>query len=193
MKILLPLLVLLLTGCGPRLMVEQTPGNSLPGNALYAWDKARDRIPGEDNPRLNNDIVADMLRHAIDTGLSLRGWQQGGSNPDWKVHFHAGIEKKKTEVSQASPPRLSRVVCRGKHCYETWDWGYWGPPELNTRTIEYHEGTLMIDIHDAGTGKLVWRGTLSDEVDIRAAIDPDKLQKAVDKLLLRLPAGSAAR
>ncbi|MFN3587729.1 MAG: DUF4136 domain-containing protein [Moraxellaceae bacterium] len=189
MKILLPLLALLLAGCGPRLMVEQAPGAGLPGPATYAWSQARDRIAGEDHPRVANDITAELLRQAIDQGLATRGWRPQ-ENAAWHVHYHAGIEKRTEQVTEPARPRLPRLVCAapGHHCYETWDWGYWGPPEMNTRTITYHEGTLVIDIHDAGSGKLVWRGTLSNEIDLRSAIDPVRLQKAVDKLLLQLPA-----
>lgn len=193
MKILLPMLALLLAGCGPRLMVERAPGAALPGAASYAWSVAHDRIPGEEHPRVANDIVADLLRQAIDTGLARRGWQ-AAERPAWHVHYHAGIEKRTEQVTEPARPRLPRLVCTARHyCYETWDWGYWGPPELSTRTITYHEGTLVIDIHDVASGKLVWRGTLSDEIDLRAAIDPEKLQKAVDKLLLQLPAGMPPR
>lgn len=174
-------------------MVEQSPAAGLPGPATYAWGTASDHIPGDNNPRVNNDIIADMVQHAINTSLAHRGYALASTgSAAWLVHYHAGLEKKSETVTETRwPEPAPRVVCGRYHCEQVYGWGYYGPPEYVTRTVVFHEGTLIVDIHDAASGKLAWRGTLSDEVNVNAALDPVKLQKAVDALLAHLPQGNA--
>lgn len=177
------------TACGPRMMVEQTPQSGLPGDGHYAWGIASDRIPGDGDPRVNNDIIAAKLQAAIDAGLTKRGFQRVDRNAaTWLVHYHAGLEKQTQVVSEPLyPPSMPRVICGAYRCSTAYDWGFYGPPEFVTRTVIFHEGTLLIDIHDAKTNQLVWRGSLTNEVNINKPLNEKALQSAVDKLLLKLP------
>lgn len=178
-----------ITGCSPTVMVEQDPQAGLPGNGSYAWGIASDHIAGDNNPRVNNDIIAAKVQQAIDTGFARRGYKLvDKTQAAWLVHYHAGLEKQTEVVSSPVYPSAPRVVCGAYRCTNVYDWGFYGPPESVTRTVTFHEGTLLVDIHDARTNKLVWRGTLSDEVNVNKPLDQTALQKAVDKLLLKLPA-----
>jgi hypothetical protein len=60
-------------------------------------------------------------------------------------------------------------------------WGYYGmaagPVSSTTRVVEYTRGTLVVDIWDAKSKELVWRGTVSDTL-------PDNVQKA-EKLVVK--------
>lgn len=61
--------------------------------------------------------------------------------------------------------------------------------------MDYEQGTLVIDIVDAKTKKVVWRGWSQDTMT--GVIDnQDRLQKQVDegvtKMMLQLPRGGAA-
>lgn len=179
----------LLAGCGPRVMVEQAAGVQLPGAGTYAWGTAEDHIAGDQNPRVNNDIIADKVQHAINTGLGERGYTlTRKADAAWLVHYHAGLEKQTQTVTETQRVPVPRIVCGAYRCDTVYDWGFYGPPEAVTRTITFHEGTLILDIHDATTNKLVWRGTLSDEVNVNKALDQAALQKAINKLLEKLPA-----
>ena len=70
---------------------------------------------------------------------------------------------------------------------QPWGYGYW--PGYNwgyTEARQYPEGTLVLDIVDARTRKLVWVGTLQREV---RSTNPSgkQVQKAVKKLLKNFP------
>lgn len=58
-----------------------------------------------------------------------------------------------------------------------------------TTTTIVHSGQLILDMYDANTKQMVWRGTVSDAIDENAK--PDKKQqhmdKAVEKLLKNYP------
>lgn len=179
----------LMAGCGPRMMVEQAPGAQLPGSGRYAWGTATDHIAGEQNPRVNNDIIAEQLQQAISNGLGRRGYTLADkANAAWLVHYHAGVEKQTATITEPLFINAPRVVCGVYHCTTVYGWGFYGPPEAVTRTITFHEGTLLLDIHDGKSNKLVWRGTLSDEVNINKPLNQEALHKAIDKLLEKLPA-----
>jgi|GEM_PF-6398744 len=179
----------LLAGCGPTVMVEQVPGAQLPGAGSYAWGTATDHIAGEQNPRVNNDIIADQVQQAITAGLAKRGYKLAEkAEAAWLVHYHAGLEKQTETVTDMSYPAAPRVVCGAYRCASAYGWGFYGPPEAMTRTVTFHEGRLLLDIHDTKTNKLVWRGTLSDEVNVNKPLNQQALQRAIDKLLLKLPA-----
>lgn len=183
------LTAVLLAACGPRIVVEQDPLAQLPGTGNYAWGTASDHIPGEDNPRVNNDIFASKVQNALDIGLAKRGYHAVDKNAAaWLVHYHAGIEKQTELVSEPVYPAAPRVFCGPYVCNSAYGWGFYGPPESITRTVTFHEGTLLVDIHDAKTNKLVWRGTLSDDINVNKPVDPVMLQRAIDKLFLMLPA-----
>ncbi|MGH8492967.1 MAG: DUF4136 domain-containing protein [Moraxellaceae bacterium] len=190
----LSLTALLLAACGAQVVVEQDPSVQMPGSGTYAWGAAQDHIPGEGNHRVNNDIIASKVQTALDTGLAKRGYKLvDPAGAAWLVHYHAGIEKQTELVTEPMYAAAPRVVCGPYACSGAYGWGYYGPPEAVTRTVTFHEGTLILDIHDAKTNKLVWRGTVSKDVNVNKPLNEVVLQQAVDKLLLKLPATASAK
>lgn len=71
--------------------------------------------------------------------------------------------------------------------YSPWGYGYWSGYSYGyTEVRSYKQGTLVLDIVDAHTHKLVWTGTL--EKEIRSANPPgDRVEKSVAKLLKNFP------
>ena len=71
--------------------------------------------------------------------------------------------------------------------YSPWGYGYW--PGFNygyTEVRSYVKGTLVLDIVDAHTHKLVWMGILTKEV--QSANPPGKrIEKSINKLLKNFP------
>jgi hypothetical protein len=65
--------------------------------------------------------------------------------------------------------------------------GSW--PVSDTYVYQYEEGTLLLDIVDPGTKKLIWRGTAKTEVN--AEQSPEKkearINKAVHMLIEQFP------
>lgn len=71
--------------------------------------------------------------------------------------------------------------------YRSWGYGYWGGFGGGyTDVRRYTKGTLVLDIVDARTHKLVWFGSISGE--IRSVNPPGKrIEKTVSKLLKNFP------
>src|SRR4029453_3303436 len=77
----------------------------------------------------------------------------------------------------------------GGYGYRGWG-GMGGMGTATTTTSEYIVGTLVVDIFDAKTKGLMFRGTATDELSDKPEKNAKKLQKASDKLFKDFPPGS---
>lgn len=158
-----------LAGCAPitvRSFTEQ--GVRLDTYGTYGWAEAVDTgVPGD--PRLdNNPFFHEYLRGTIDRHLLLRGYEPTVLRPDVYVHYHAST-RQKVHVSD-QPPAADR---------------------RRERTAEvYDEGTIVIDLTDARTGALVWRGAadsgLAGAVNDQTRME-EAIERVVERILARLP------
>lgn len=106
------------------------------------------------------------LREALVAGFGARGYQQVEPNAaDFRVEYHG-----------AARPQV--------RLNDTWSPGFGRDLRVDKQLV----GTLVVEAYDATSGRLVWRGTVTDAL----AKDPDqadkKTAKAVAKLLKKFPA-----
>jgi hypothetical protein len=141
----------------------------------YEWGPP-DALPVGD-PRLdNNAFFRDYVTGAIERELAGRGFRQAsGGEPDLLVHYHASVSQK-VDVHEADYPY--------GYCYEN----------CEARVVEFEQGTLVVDLVDRRTSKVVWRGWAQDTMT--GVIDnQDRLEKQVDegvtKMMKLLPQGGA--
>ena len=72
--------------------------------------------------------------------------------------------------------------------YDGWGGWMWGGFGDETTEIEnYTVGTLVVDIFDNSTKKLIWRGSASDVLSDKPEKNMGKLDKAVDKMFEHFP------
>ena len=69
-------------------------------------------------------------------------------------------------------------------------WGGMGMGSATTTESEYTVGTLVVDIFDAKSKALMFRGTASDELSDKPEKNQKKLEKASDKMFKKFPPGS---
>ena len=75
--------------------------------------------------------------------------------------------------------------------YGGYGWrGMGGWASTSTTVSEYTVGTLVVDIFDAKSKELLFRGTASDELSDKAEKNQKKLAKASDKMFKDFPPGS---
>lgn len=127
------------------------------------------------DPFLHSHIV-----NAIEYQLTSSGLTEVTSNPDVLVTYYASSD---TEVRLQSDS-----YGYGWGGYGGPGWGYYGyggvgPVSTTTRVVEYQRGTLVIDIVDAASNELIWRGTMTDIV---IPDSPEKLQKNVTKAIEKM-------
>jgi hypothetical protein len=75
----------------------------------------------------------------------------------------------------------------GGYGYHGWGGGM---GTATTTAYEYVVGTLVVDIFDAKSKELMFRGTASDEVSDKPEKNAKKVTKALDKMFKEFPPGS---
>jgi hypothetical protein len=134
----------------------------------YDWGP-RDALPTGD-PRLDNNPFFDsQVRSSVQRELAARGYQRVGSNPDLVVHYHASVQQKVD---------VYRVDTEA---------GY----RTETDAVQYEEGTLVLDVADAKTKQIIWRGW--GQGDIEGVINDQarmeqRVRDVTRKILERFPA-----
>ena len=100
------------------------------------------------------------------------------------VVLHGATEKQRTLNTF-----YSGMGGYGGYGYRGWGGGM-GMGTATTTTSEYLVGTLVVDIFDAKTKALMYRGTATDELSDKPEKNQKKLAKASDKLFKNFPPGS---
>lgn len=132
----------------------------------------------------NNEISEKRVLDEFTQALTEKGWKSVDANPDALVLLHGATEKQKSLNTF-----YSGTGGYGGYGYRGWG-GMGGMGTATTTTSEYIVGTLVIDIFDAKTKALMFRGTATDELSDKPEKNAKKLQKASDKIFKDFPPGS---
>ncbi|HET8947634.1 MAG TPA: DUF4136 domain-containing protein [Candidatus Polarisedimenticolia bacterium] len=75
-----------------------------------------------------------------------------------------------------------------------WGWTGFGPGAGASTTVSQtlRSGTLMIDMFDAGTKKLIWRGTAQGALSTKPEENYPKVEKIIGRLFKKFPPAPAA-
>jgi len=122
-----------------------------------------------------SQFMHSRIKNAIEYYLAAGGAIEDSKSPDLYVTYHTGAQE---------DVRFS-TVSYGYSYGPGWGWDpYWGGTMGNTVTTAttYEKGTLVIDIWDAGTKEIVWRGSASATVPE----DSQKAEKLIDKVLKKM-------
>ena len=132
----------------------------------------------------NNQISEKRITEEIEQTLTEKGWTKTDVNPDALVLLHGATEKQKSLNTF-----YSGMGGYGGYGYRGWGGGM-GTGTATTTTSEYLVGTLVVDIFDAKTKQLMFRGTASDEISDKPEKNIKKLGKVTDKMFKDFPPGS---
>src|SRR6202140_1332209 len=129
-----------------------------------------------------NSLWDARIKNAVDAQLSAKGWTQVDSGGD------VAIVAIKTTQTQRSLQTFYDGMGGG------WGWrrfGGGGFGEATTTEQDYKEGTLVVDLYDAKTKQLIWRGSAEDTLSSKADKNEKNLDKGVAKMFKKFPPGSA--
>ncbi len=164
------LLLATLTGCSSISVNYDYDQNAAFGSyRTYAWLGSPDT--GNANPavnKLSSDLLDKRIHEAVDAEMGNRNIT-AADNPDVLVKYFLGTEDK----------------------VQVTDWGYrysdyyWGHGGRQIDVTQYTEGTLVVDIIDAATKTLVWRGTATGTVDGQQRT-PEQLQERINEVVAKI-------
>jgi hypothetical protein len=164
-------LVFLLAGCS-SVSVTRDYDASADFSILktFAWQHATQ--PEIGNPRIDNDLMDERVRSAVDALLAENGFVLvPKEEADFLVAYFVEYKQR---IGSSS---VSMSAGRGSY-------GRYGGVGYNTSVSDYDEGYLTIDIIDPASGRNVWRG-----VGRRTTYEgssPKKMTKIVNTAVSRI-------
>jgi hypothetical protein len=167
-----------ITGCATTMTVSShvAPSIEFAQYHTYNWGPA-DALPTGD-PRLDeNPFYQDHVEGAVEKQFAGKGLvRMTAGIPDLLIHYHANIDRR----FNASAMDLKHGYCVDDDCLGLAD--------------EYEAGTLVLDVVDTHTNRVIWRGWAQDSVEPMLN-DSDtmarKINEAVTRMLKMFPSGSA--
>ena len=129
-----------------------------------------------------NSLWDARIKSAVDAQLAAKGWTQVDSGGD------VALVAIKTSQTQRTLQTFYDGVGGG------WGWrrfGGGGIGDATTTEQDYKVGTLVVDLYDAKTKQLIWRGSAQDTVSDKATQNEKNLDKGVAKMFKAFPPASA--
>jgi hypothetical protein len=134
----------------------------------YSWEQVKTK----------DALDIDRIKSAVNTALAAKGWTQVDSGGDVSI--------------------VAMEITRNQQTLNTfydgfgggWGWrgfGGGGFGEATTTTDTYKVGTLVVDLFDTKTKKLLWRGTSSDTLSNNSNKNIKNLDKGVEKMFKKFP------
>lgn len=120
---------------------------------------------------LRDRVMGEVERQLAARGL--RGPSQ--KRPDLLIRYRAAVTPR-LQVSTSGAPNAAPYGNCSYDCF--------------TRVDEYETATLVLDVIDARTRKLIWRGWTRDDLKEFADSDQsaERLRKAIDDMMTKFPA-----
>jgi hypothetical protein len=137
----------------------------------YSWEKVQTQ----------DQLWVDRIKEAVNTALAAKGMTPVESGGDMAI---VAIEMTK---NQQTLDTFYDGFGGG------WGWrrggGFGGFGDATTTAENYKVGTLVVDLFDAHTKKLVWRGSASDTLSDKSDKNIKNLDKSVQKMFDHFPPG----
>jgi len=134
----------------------------------YSWEKVQTQDP----------LWVDRIKEAVNADLTAKGMTLVQSGGDVAV---VAIE---TTQNQSTLNTFYDGFGGG------WRWRGGGGFGNATTTVEnYKVGTLVVDLFDGNTKKLIWRGSSSDTLSDKSDKNIKNLDKGVQKMFEHFPPG----
>jgi Domain of unknown function (DUF4136) len=131
----------------------------------FSWQKVQTKDP----------LLVDRIKDAVNSALSAKGWTLVPSGGDVEVF---AIE---TTQNQQTLDTFYNGFGGGRR------WGFGGFGDATTTVDTYKVGTLVVDLFDGKTEKLIWRSSSSDTLSNKADKNTKNLDKGVNKMFQHFP------
>src|ERR1700730_14677311 len=132
----------------------------------YSWEKVQTKDP----------LMVDRIKDAVNSTLAAKGWRRVPSGGDVEVFA--------IETTQNQQPL--DTFYNGFGGGRRWG-GFGGFGDATTTVDTYKVGTLVVDLFDAKTEKLIWRSSSSDTLSNNADKNTKNLDKGVNKMFQHFP------
>jgi Domain of unknown function (DUF4136) len=122
-----------------------------------------------ENPAMDKRVTDDINKQ-----LARKRWKLVNDNADVGVVAHGSTDKEMT---------LERFYVRFP---EGWQWQSWEGATV-TKVTTYPVGTLVVDLFDTKTKRVVWRGIAIDTFSEKAKKNEHRLEEAIEDMFSHFP------
>jgi len=143
----------------------------------YSWE----------NVHTENPLWSDRIKAAVNSALAAKGWtkvESGGNVSVMAMEMTSSHQTLNTYYDAFGGGWGWRGLFRG---------GFGGFGDSTTTEETYKVGTLVVDLFDSSTKKLIWRGSASDTLSDKSDKNIKNLNKGVDKMFEHFPPGQPGR
>ncbi len=176
---LLAVVAIAFAACNPvHVTTSAAPGSNLSSYRTFRVLKlpaARAGLPTINNdPMLETSVSSRSLREHLANAFIARGYAVNEENPDFTVAYYASRRGKLdvTAYNYGYPGR----------------WGGWRGGERVVSVEPYVEGTVIVDVVNAKTHELVWRGRGVSDISDEPETYGQNLNRTVKDIVARFPA-----
>ena len=168
--------LLFLGGCATGVRTEFDEQADFDRYRTFSW--LAPEVRGVDDPILDSQLLNKRVKRAVVAALQQRDYEAVDNNPDCLVTYHTASKEK----LRSSAYRVG--IGYGPH------YGYWGQHVLfdGPDIRSYEEGVLIVDIIDAQSDTLIWRGWDSSLLTQRNFAE-QAIRESVEKILAKFPPG----
>jgi hypothetical protein len=171
LKVLIGFSVMGLAACSTTdVQTEKAAEADLSHYRTFSWEAPNQLEQPHEFSAKNDEILDAQIKSEVGKDLSIKGLTESSQNPDLRLSY-AVRTRENVQVEPAFLP-----------------YPYFGagPTEPIERVVENREGSLALDLIDAKTGRLVWRGVAVSDVN-KAGPDQDQIRSSVDEIIKKLP------
>ena len=149
-----------------KVNVDSDPAAPFATYKTYAWTAGTPAA---------NALSEQRLHAAVDAKLAAEGLAMNTTAPDLIVSTHVSTKDKQ------------ELIANG---FGYGPWGFGGG--FGGATVEtFVEGTLVVNLYDAKTKKMVWRGLATATASDKPTKNTEKMNKALDKMFEKYPGAAA--
>ena len=172
-------------GCGVMLsvgFVVALAATAAAQDVKVDWDKSADftkykTYSSEIATAWGSPFAEKRAIEEVDKALGAKGWKKAdAASADARVVIHGATEEKKS---------LNTFYSGGG--YGGYRYGAMGMGTSTTTVNEFTVGTMVVDIFDAKTKGLIWRGIGVDELSDKADKNQKKIANATKDMFKKFP------
>ncbi|QHL87826.1 DUF4136 domain-containing protein [Nibribacter ruber] len=179
------MLIVGFSGCAPSILVSSDYEKTTNFAQYRTWRWYQDQpVAKSDSTRRYSTFLDKRIKNAVEAEMNRRGFQlaSGSQQPDMLLAYDVTIENmQRVRPDYVSIPTIGYGYWYGYRYAYTYNRLY-----NNTTVQEYQAGTIILDIVDAKSNELVWRGT-GQTTGGEKSLTQEKVQAVVTQILAKYP------
>jgi hypothetical protein len=132
--------------------------------------------PAAINPLLNDQATSQAVRRDLVSGVKHHGYTVSDANPDAVIAYYL-----------AMPVRDDVTYWDYDYIWRPSWWRGWGPGSEDASPAEFNNGAIVIEMRDARTDAVLWRGHAVAAVPGDETRYQKNLDTAVKAILAHMP------